>query len=91
MIAPEDRGVVIAVATQMWCARIAAFEARKVNGETKWGYSPDMEMCVGEAAALVKQVDIHIAPKDRKAAAEERRKNPRGAIVLEWSGGAPVK
>jgi hypothetical protein len=85
MIHPEDRNVVIAVATQMWCARIQAFEGRKVNGEIKWGYSPDMELCVGEAAALVAQVDTHIAPKKREEAQKERRQ--RGAIVLEWNGG----
>lgn len=86
-IEPEDRPIVIAVATQMWCARVNAHEARRANGDTKHGYSPDMAMCVGEAAALVKLVDTHIAPKERKQAAAERRKaTPRGALVLEWNG-----
>ncbi len=57
-IKPEDRGVVVAVATQIFCARVQA-------NAHKHGYSPDLQMCVGEAAALVRQVDSHI-PKERR-------------------------
>lgn len=81
-IKPEDRPIVIAVATQMWCARIQGMESRRPNGEMKYGYSPDMELCVGEAAALVQLVDAHIAPRERKTAAEERRRNPQKAVTL---------
>lgn len=59
-IKPEDRGIVVAVATQIFCARVQANVAKN-------GYSPDMLLCVGEAAALVRQVDTHIAPKERRA------------------------
>jgi len=83
MIRPEDRNVVIAVATQMWCARIQAVESRRPNGEMKHGYSPDMELCVGEAAALVMQVDTHIAPRARQDAMDKRRR--RGAVELQWN------
>lgn len=83
MIRAEDRNIVIAVATQMWCARIQAAEARRPNGEIKHGYSPDMELCVGEAAALVRQVDTHIPPKQRQTAFADRRK--RGVIELQWN------
>jgi hypothetical protein len=65
VIHAQDRAVVIAVATQMWCARIQAYESRRPNGEMKHGYSPDMEMCVGEAAALVNLVDRHLPPHER--------------------------
>lgn len=84
MIRPEDRHIVIAVATQMWCARMTAAEAKRPNGEIKHGYSPDMELCVGEAAALVQQVDTHIAPKDR-AEAIRQRGSRRGKIELNWN------
>jgi len=76
-IQPEDRPIVIAVATQMWCARVQSFESRRENGASRWGYSPDMGLCVGEAAALIQRVDEHIAPKKRKAAAEERQRSPQ--------------
>jgi hypothetical protein len=81
-IRAEDRPIVIAVATQMWCARIQAMEGKRVNGEMKWGYSPDVELCVGEAAALIQRVDEHIAPKQRKGAIEERRRNRPAAVTL---------
>lgn len=84
-IKPEDRPIVIAVATQMWCARIQGAESRRMSGEMKQGYSPDMELCVGEAAALVRSVDAHIAPRERKTAAEERRRNPQRAVTLDAS------
>lgn len=74
----EDRGVVIAVAVQIFCARLQSADARRPNGEMKHGYSPDLELCVGEAAALVRQVDTHIAPRERQEAiAERRRTRPR--------------
>lgn len=82
MIRPEDRHIVIAVAVQMWCARMQAVESRRPNGELKHGYSPDMELCVGEAAALLKQVDTHIAPQERQAAIKERRR--RGTVEVNW-------
>lgn len=56
-IKPEDRGIVVAVATQIFCARVQA-------NASKHGYTPDLEMCVGEAAALLRQVDTHM-PKAR--------------------------
>lgn len=82
-IRAEDRPIVIAVATQMWCARIQAHEARRANGEMKHGYSPDLELCVGEAAALIQRVDEHIAPRERKVAAEERRRNRPHAVTVD--------
>ena len=81
-IRPEDRPIVIAVATQMWCARIQTYESRRENGESKRGYSPDMALCVGEAAALIQRVDEHIAPKERKAAIDERRRNPQRPVTV---------
>jgi len=81
-IRAEDRPIVIAVATQMWCARIQAHESKRPNGEMKHGYSPDMELCVGEAAALIQRVDEHIAPKERKTAQEERRRNRPGPATV---------
>jgi len=84
-IRAEDRPIVIAVATQMWCARIQAMEGKRVNGEMKWGYSPDMELCVGEGAALVKLVDEHIAPRERQDAIEKRRNARPKPIVLDAS------
>lgn len=87
-IRPEDRPIVIAVATQMWCARVQSYESRRENGESRWGYSPDMALCVGEAAALVKLVDEHIAPKERQSAMKERRRNPQrpATVTLEIVG-----
>lgn len=89
MIRPEDRNIVIAVATQMWCARIQANDAKLPNGQQKYGYTPDIELIVGEAAAivrvaeaLVQQVDSHIPPQERREARNERRR--RGAIELQW-------
>ena len=74
VIRPEDRPVVIAVAVQMWCARLQYNQdARQPNGQPKNGYSPDVEMVVGEAAALVARVDSHIAPTIRAQAIVERR------------------
>lgn len=74
MIRPEDRPVVIAVAVQMWCARLQYNQdARQPNGQPKNGYSPDLEMVVGEAAALVSRVDSHMAPQIRAEAILERR------------------
>jgi len=84
-IKAEDRPIVIAVATQMWCARIQAMEGKRVNGEMKWGYSPDTELCVGEAAALIQRVDEHIAPRERQAAAKERRGIRQEPVVLDAS------
>jgi hypothetical protein len=63
----EDRPIVVAVATQIFCARVQA-------NAGKHGYSPDLELCVGEAAALLRQVDTHIKPSDKD---EARRKRPR--------------
>lgn len=84
-IRAEDRPIVIAVATQMWCARIQAHEARRANGDMKHGYSPDMALCVGEAAALVQMVDTHVAPKERQQAIEERRRNRPRPVELNYS------
>ncbi len=90
MIRPEDRNIVIAVATQMWCARIQANEAKLPNGQQKYGYTPDVELIVGEAAAivehaaaLVQQVDAHIPPQQRQDASNKRRN--RGAVELQWN------
>ncbi len=90
MIRAEDRNIVIAVATQMWCARIQANDAKLPNGQQKYGYTPDLELIVGEAASivrmaeqLVQRVDEHIPPRDRAPAREERRR--RGAIELQWN------
>lgn len=77
MIRPEDRGIVVAVAVQIFCARITA------NGP-KHGYSPDLHLCVGEAAALVRQVDTHIAPGDRPPPMEERRKHRKPVIEMTF-------
>lgn len=84
-VRPEDRAIVIAVATQMWCARIQAWEGRKPNGEMKYGYSPDMDLCVGEAAALVQRVDEHLAPKERQRAMEERRGTRQRPVELTFN------
>lgn len=90
MVRPEDRNIVIAVATQMWCARIQAQEAKLPNGQQKYGYTPDVDLIVGEAAAivehaskLVEQVDAHIPPRERRQAQRERAS--RGAIELQWN------
>jgi hypothetical protein len=89
MIRPEDRNIVVAVATQMWCARIQANDAKLPSGQQKYGYTPDIELIVGEAAAivqhaskLVEQVDAHIPPRERQDAHRERRRN--GAVELQW-------
>lgn len=74
MIRLEDRGIVVAVATQIFCARVAA------NG-AKFGYSPDLQMCVGEAAALVRQVDTHVPPRDRPPPMQERRSRQRAPAI----------
>jgi hypothetical protein len=90
MIRPEDRNIVIAVATQMWCARIQANDAKLPNGQQKYGYTPDIDLIVGEAASivqhatkLVEQVDAHIPPRERNGAQQERRR--AGAIELQWN------
>lgn len=82
MIRTEDRLVVVEVAVEIFCARIQA-------NAGKHGYSPDMAMCVGEAAALVNQTYLHIAPQDRPAPMRERRSHRRGAatIEIEYNGG----
>ena len=81
---PEDRPVVIAVAVQMWCARLQFMaEARTADGKPRYGYSPDLEMVVGEAAALVSRVDSHIAPGIRAEAIIERR-GKRQKIELNY-------
>jgi len=103
VIRPEDRNIVIAVATQMWCARIQAQEAKTANGQQKYGYTPDIELIVGEAAAivqhaaaLVQQVDTHIPPLERQpgmARSDEQRerRRRRGATVeLQWNVAAAV-
>lgn len=77
-VRPEDRGVVVAVATQIFCARVQA-------NAGKHGYSPDLEICVGEAAALVRQVDTHIAPALREMAREERRRARPKTVTLDVS------
>lgn len=83
MIKPEDRHIVIAVATQFWCARLQYMaEAKQTNGQPKSGYSPDMTMCVGEAAAMLELVDNHIAPKERQEAIRRRRTE-----TIELEGG----
>lgn len=87
MIRPEDRHIVIAVAVQMWCARMQAWESKQPNGDSKYGYSPDMELCVGEAAGLLHLVDVHIAPRQRTEALKERRR--RGVVELNWNTVAP--
>lgn len=84
MIRPEDRPIVIAVAVQIFCARIQSHESKRPNGETKHGYSPDLELCVGEAAALVSRVDSHIAPKERMSAILQRR-GKRASIELNFN------
>ncbi len=68
----EDRGIVVAVATQIFCARVAANAGKN-------GYSPDLEMCVGEAAALLRQIDSHVKPSDKD---EARKKRPK-TVTLE--------
>lgn len=85
MIRPEDRGVVIAVAVQIFCARIQSYESKRVTGETKHGYSPDLELCVGEAAALVNRVDSHLPPQHRPEAMTDRRKNHHRTSAVEIS------
>jgi hypothetical protein len=91
VIHPEDRNAVIAVAVQMWCARLQyGSEGRQPNGSPKHGYSPDIELCVGEAATLVRRVNEHMNPHERRpsAAAVERERRRRGvAVELEWVGG----
>lgn len=77
MIRTEDRGIVVAVAVQIFCARIAA-------NSGKHGYSPDLPMCVGEAAALVRQVDTHIAPQDRPPPMDERRRGRKPVIEMTF-------
>lgn len=83
VVRPEDRHIVIAVAVQMWCARMQAWESKRPNGDSKYGYSPDLDLCVGEAAALLQRVDEHIAPQQRTEALKERRR--RGAVELQWN------
>ena len=96
MIRPEDRNIVIAVATQMWCARIQAQEAKLPNGQQKHGYTPDIELIAGEAAALVRQVDSHIPPTQREPGMartpEQRERRRRGAAIeLQWVAGVEVQ
>lgn len=87
MIRAEDRGVVIAVAVQMWCARLQFMaEARTETGQPRYGYSPDLELVAGEAAALVRTIDKHIAPKERQDAIAERRRTRPAPVVLNYTG-----
>lgn len=88
MIRPEDRPIVIAVAVQMWAARLQYNQdARQPNGQPKNGYSPDLEMVVGEAAALVARVDSHIAPAIRAEAILQRRGKKQSIELNFQSGG----
>jgi hypothetical protein len=83
MIRTEDRLLVVEVAVEIFCARIQA-------NAGKHGYSPDMAMCVGEAAALVNSTYLHIAPQDRPAPLRsDRRIHRRGGATLEldYEGG----
>jgi hypothetical protein len=91
VIRPEDRAIVVAVAVQMWCARLQyGSDTRRPNGEPKHGYSPDIELCVGEAAALLQRVDEHIAPGERRAAMVQRRQR-RTTVELEWSSALEIQ
>lgn len=78
MIRSDDRLIVIDVAVEIFCARIQA-------NSGKHGYSPDMNMCVGEAAALVNKVTLHMAPKDRPDSMRVRGK--RETVELEFRSG----
>lgn len=82
MIRPEDKHVVVAVAVQIFCARIQSNESKRVNGDTKHGYSPDMDLCIGEAAALVNKVNLHLPPGEREPRID-RRANHRRAPAVE--------
>jgi hypothetical protein len=77
MIRTEYRGPVLAVAVQIFCARLTA-------NAGKHGYSPDLELCVGEAVALVRRVDSHLSPQDRPVAMRVRRR--RETIELDNGG-----
>lgn len=77
MIRAEDRNVAIAVAVQIFCSRIQA------NGG-KHGYSPDMDMCVGEAASLVNKMTLQIAPQERGVAMRVRRR--KETVELQVNG-----
>lgn len=78
MIRPEDKGAVIAVATQILCARLQSRDAYRENGESKHGYTPDIHLCVGEACALINAINLHLPPQFRPAPVEDRRKNHHG-------------
>jgi hypothetical protein len=85
VIRPEDRGIVIAVATQIFCARLQSQESKRPTGDSKHGYSPDLELCVGEAAGLVTRVDSHIAPLARAEAIVKRHGKRQVAVELTFS------
>jgi hypothetical protein len=91
VIRPEDRGIVIAVATQIFCARLQSHESKRQTGDTKHGYSPDLELCVGEAAGLVTRVDSHIAPQDRAEAIIQRHGKRQVAVELNFSSNGPTR
>jgi hypothetical protein len=81
VIRPEDRLLLVEVAVEIFCARITA-------NAGKHGYSPDMGMCVGEAAALINQTYMHLPNEDRPEPQRDRRERRRGGPVeLEYSGG----
>jgi hypothetical protein len=78
MIRPEDRLLLVEVAVEIFCARITA-------NAGKHGYSPDMGMCVGEAAALINQTYAHLPNENRPEPTRsrpERRKSD--AVELDY-------
>jgi hypothetical protein len=83
VIRPEDKHVVVAVAVQIFCARLSSNDAKRANGESKHGYSPDMDLCIGEAAALVNKVNMHLPPSERPEPIIDRRKNHRPKTAVE--------
>lgn len=91
MIRPEDKGAVIAVATQILCARLQGRDAYRDTGDSKHGYTPDIHLCVGEAAALINAVNLHLPPEHRPAPMVDRRKNhhagSRRAVEITFRAG----
>lgn len=83
MIRPEDKPIVIAIAVQMWCARMQSQESKRDNGESRHGYSPDAALCVGEAVALLNLVNLQLPPEHRQVKQERRRKNHHGHVATE--------
>lgn len=83
MIRPEDKHIVIAIAVQMWCARMQSHESKRDNGESRNGYSPDSALCVGEAVAMLNLVNLHLPPEHREVKQERRRQNHHGRQAVE--------